>query len=105
MYDISGVYESKETALKCYDTELYYKEYVFLAEGLNRVRTATLEAEIRYAEAFARILHEGGKKHKGFSNDKKQLSRKREELVWLPYVPIRFQSKSRFASCTIPLKP
>ena len=60
--DISGVYESKETALKCYDTELYCNEYVSLAEGLNRVRTATLGAEIRYAEAFTRILHEGRQK-------------------------------------------
>ena len=52
LVDISGVYESKETALKCYDTENYYNKYVSLAEGLNRVRTATLGSEIRYAEAF-----------------------------------------------------
>ena len=28
LVDISGLYASKETALKCYDTELYYKGYV-----------------------------------------------------------------------------
>lgn len=51
LIDISGVFERKEAAIRCYETELAYNDYCSKIMGLNRFRTATLPPEIRYAEA------------------------------------------------------
>jgi LmbE family N-acetylglucosaminyl deacetylase len=52
LVNITEEYPTKESAIKCYDTELYYSDYLYRVEGLNRMRTATLTPEIRYAEAL-----------------------------------------------------
>jgi len=53
LVDITGEYKTKEAAIRRYDTELYYNDYIDYVEGLNRLRTATLGAGVRYAEAFS----------------------------------------------------
>ncbi len=60
LIDITDEFKIKESAIKCYQTELFYNDYLNKIEGLNRFRTATLPAGIRYAEAF--VLFGGEKK-------------------------------------------
>ncbi len=55
--------------------------------------------------ALTRILHEGGRQAHCFINDNKTLYRLSTLQVRIHFVPIRFQIKSRCASCTIPLEP
>ncbi len=52
LVDISEELNTKEAAIQCYRTELYYNDYAGIIKGLNRFRTATLPATIKYAEAF-----------------------------------------------------
>jgi len=52
LVDISKEMPQKESAIRHYSTELYYNDYVYRVEGLNRFRTATLSPETKYAEAF-----------------------------------------------------
>jgi len=52
LVDISNEMQQKETAIRHYSTELYYNDYIYRVEGLNRFRTATLAPETKYAEAF-----------------------------------------------------
>ena len=52
LVDISNEMAQKESAIRHYSTELYYNDYVYRVEGLNRFRTATLPSETKYAEAF-----------------------------------------------------
>ncbi|MEW6569604.1 MAG: PIG-L deacetylase family protein [Nitrospirota bacterium] len=52
LVNISGEFRMKESAVKCYETEMEYNDYLSKVEGLNRCRTLTLPAEVRYAEAF-----------------------------------------------------
>ena len=53
LVDITGEYKTKEAAIRRYDTELYYNDYIDYVEGLNRLRTVTLGTGVRYAEAFS----------------------------------------------------
>ncbi|MBI5634033.1 MAG: PIG-L family deacetylase [Nitrospirae bacterium] len=52
LVDISSEMQQKESAIRHYSTELYYNDYIYRVEGLNRFRTATLSPETKYAEAF-----------------------------------------------------
>lgn len=52
LVNITEEYRIKEAAIKCYDTELHYNDYLYRVEGLNRMRTATLSPDVRYAESL-----------------------------------------------------
>ena len=52
LVDISEEFRIKEAAIRCYTTELHYNDYADKMAGLNRFRSATLPASVRYAEAF-----------------------------------------------------
>lgn len=52
LVDVTAEMEKKKEAIKSYRTELSYNDYIAKVEGLNRFRTATLPANVRYAEAF-----------------------------------------------------
>lgn len=60
LVDISNEMAQKESAIRHYSTELYYNDYIYRVEGLNRFRTATLPPETKHAEAF--VLLDSGLK-------------------------------------------
>jgi LmbE family N-acetylglucosaminyl deacetylase len=52
LVNITAESPTKESPIKCYDTELYYRDYLYRVDGLNRMRTATLTPDVRYAESL-----------------------------------------------------
>lgn len=60
LVDISEEFDTKEAAIQCYRTELYYNDYSDKIKGLNRFRTATLPSAIKYAEAFVMLDRKSG---------------------------------------------
>lgn len=52
LVDITREFRVKEAAIQCYHTELYYNNYLYITQGLDRCRTATLPKNVKYAEAF-----------------------------------------------------
>jgi LmbE family N-acetylglucosaminyl deacetylase len=59
LVDISREMEQKLGAIRRYNTELRYNDYIGKVQGLNRFRTATLPGDIQYAEAFIRLETRG----------------------------------------------
>lgn len=62
LVDISDEFKAKESAIKCYKTELFYNDYFSRVEGLNRFRASTLNSDVKYAEALLMAGNEAGGK-------------------------------------------
>jgi LmbE family N-acetylglucosaminyl deacetylase len=52
LVDITAEMEKKREAIKSYQTELHYNDYLSKIEGLNRFRSLTLPETITFAEGF-----------------------------------------------------
>ena len=52
LLDITEVWDRKEQAMRCFDSQMQQQDYLRHIKGLNTFRTYTLPAHIRYAEAY-----------------------------------------------------
>ena len=52
MLDITDLLDTKEAAMRCFESQLKQQDYVVHIQALNRYRTYTLGVDIKAAEAF-----------------------------------------------------
>jgi len=55
LLDITPVWGAKQQAMQCFESQQAAQDYARHIEGLNAFRTYTLNADVRYAEAFFQL--------------------------------------------------
>ena len=55
LLDITPVWVSKQQAMQCFESQQVVQDYARHIEGLNAFRTYTLNADVKYAEAFFQL--------------------------------------------------